>query len=1306
MPRSPFSQSGPDPFESHISPEQQTQTVRLEDGKDPHGSNSTPPCGGAPSQETPQWSPPGRFEEYEIISPLSHGAMGDVYLGRDTLLDREVAIKFIREVQPNTEMRERFLIEARAAARLQHPNVVSIYRVGLLEDRPYIVSEYVKGQGLDSLELPMPWQSALEFGIGLCRGLGAAHRCGVLHRDLKPSNTIISSSGEVKLLDFGLAKFIDMGAERGESPPPLANASAPAPRSTDDVGPDGSPYVNTHGESSVQGTPYYMAPEVWLGEPSTRQSDVYSMGVLLFELCVGVPPHYSPNGTLVELRFAACTQNAGLLIDHVPNADPRFSAVVARCLRRQSSERYASGEELREALEQLSPQSRKIATPEGNPYRGLFAFEAEHRALFFGRNNESGTVLERLRTEPFVLVAADSGIGKSSLCRAGLIPLICEGELGGGRQWQVLSLVPGRAPLASLAAAIAPLLGMTEADLTTQLAVQPACLANYLRRYVGQDLGVVLFIDQLEELITNAAPAEAALVGQALGRLTNPIPGVRMLMTARSDFLARLAALPNLGDVFPQALYFLHPMTPEKIRQAIVGPAEVKGVHFESEWLIDVLITESAQTEGGLPLLQFALTELWDARTDDAITERSLASIGGVAGALARHADQVILSLSVDRRAAARRILLQLVSVEGTRVRRTSDELGEGQACRQALDALVRGRMISAHGTSDGVVYEVAHEALLKGWRTLREWLEESAESRAVRGRLETAAAEWIRLGRAREALWSDRQLAELVLLEDAELTTKERTFIAASRGARRRGRAIRYAVLVSLPLLLAIFYGGIQYRHLKERDRKVATHILRSQEALTAMRSKNAEIDVLRRQAFAAFDARQKEAGEKHWARALALAADSEDAFGSASQALEAALTVEPGRDDVRLLLATTLFEGALAAERDRHFARRKDLVQRMALYDMRGELQQRWQAPAQLSIETHPYGVTVTVQQYVEANGQRRLGEPKALGRTPIANLSLSPGSYLLSFLHAEQIPVRYPVLLHRGESLRLSASLPAARDVPPGFVYVPRGRFLFGTGSEESVRQGFLSTVPLHEVSSEAYLIGRYEVTWADWLEFLGALPPAERAERLIKVPKGSIGGGVELKELAEGGWQLTMQPVTQAQILKVGAPMIYPSRKLRREQSWMRLPVSGIGPADIRAYADWLNRTGRVPGARMCTEFEWERAARGADDREYPHGDGLQQDDANFDETYGKDLSSAGPDEVGSHPTSQGPFGLMDMAGNVFEWTESSLVPNEVVARGGGYFMAAIAARSTNRTPIDPGFRDPEVGVRICATFSGR
>jgi len=156
--------------------------------------NSVPEA--APALNPPRSVPPAQVDEYEIIRSLGGGAMGQVYLAQDAVLGRSVAVKFIAQDNPSDASRERFLIEARAIARLQHPNVLAIYRVGLINGQPYLASEFVRGQSLDKLSLPLPWPRALDIAVQLARGLGAAHRQGVLHRDIKPSSVMIDRETE------------------------------------------------------------------------------------------------------------------------------------------------------------------------------------------------------------------------------------------------------------------------------------------------------------------------------------------------------------------------------------------------------------------------------------------------------------------------------------------------------------------------------------------------------------------------------------------------------------------------------------------------------------------------------------------------------------------------------------------------------------------------------------------------------------------------------------------------------------------------------------------------------------------------------------------------------------------------------------------------------------------------------------------------------------------------------------------------------------------------------------------------------
>ena len=270
----------------------------------------------------------------------------------------------------------------------------------------------------------------------------------------------------------------------------------------------------------------------------------------------------------------------------------------------------------------------------------------------------------------------------------------------------------------------------------------------------------------------------------------------------------------------------------------------------------------------------------------------------------------------------------------------------------------------------------------------------------------------------------------------------------------------------------------------------------------------------------------------------------------------------------------------------------------------------------------------------------------------------------------------------------------------------MFVPAGRFFFGSTAEDSVRRGFFHGVPAHRAVTRAFYVAAHETTFADWIAYLRALPKAERTERLPRVDQGGFSGALAFKELVDGRFQLTFQPATQSYTAREGEPVTFLGRPRRATQDWLRFPVFGVGIEDARAYAAWLAASGGVPGARLCDEREWERAARGADLREYPHGPTLEADDANYDETYEKVPAAMGPDEIGAHPASVSPFDVHDMAGNVWEWAESSVTKGGIVARGGSYYFDVNTARVSNREEPEPSFRDVSVGLRLCADVPAR
>ena len=1261
--------------------------------------------------------------DYQIVRPLGRGGMGLVFLGHDPVLDRPVAIKLIATAAPSTAARERFLIEARAIARLAHPNVVAVYRAGETRDgRPFLVQELVRGHSLDRLIPPLAPAEVRRIGVEIARGLAAAHRRGVLHRDLKPANVMIADDGTVKLLDFGLAKLRPLdprGVASAEAPPPLADAT-PSTRDgrrrapdvdavavTADAPPPSpvptaaapAPVAETAGvplaaapdspdaveapvaltqTGAVLGTPRYMAPEQWRGEPATERTDVYALGAVLFELASGRPVH--PTRDLDELRAAVVDGHAPPLATVAPGIDAALAAVIGRALARDPAARPASADALALALATASD----AATPTrvDNPYRGLAAFAAEDRALFFGRGADVGAIVDRLRSEQAVVIVGDSGVGKSSLVRAGVLPAIAAGGLGGERAWGTATMRPGVDPIAAAAATLDG-----EGEFAARLAAA-----------TDGDRGLVLFVDQAEELITQSDRGAAARFADALVAALARDPGLRVIASVRGDFVTRLAEVSGLAALVTRGLHLVGPLDDAGRREAIIGPAQVAGVEFEPA-AVDALCADSAG-RGGLPLLQFALTLLWQRRDVAAarITAADVAAIGGVAGALARHADGVIAALDPRGRATARRLLTALVTADGTTAARDVGELAlDAPGAAATLAALIDGRLIVARDGSGGASYALAHDALIVHWSTLAGWLADDVGLRARRQRLAAAAAEWERLGRGQDGLLVGRPLAEAAELDD--LPPREAALIAASRRAVRRRRALGVALAGLALAAVAAMWFGTRWANQRARDREVARHVAHAEALADDGAGEVSRLRALRATAFADFDVAVatndptiERRAEATWAEALAVQAHAETRYRDATIALEPALLLE-SRPALRRRMAELLLVLVELATLDHDAAAVAELTARIAPYDPTRVPVAA--ATGTLVVEvTPPAEVTVRC---AEPGAPRRLGAPRLVATGARHVLAVPATVCTVAAAAAGHVPVTEATVVpaERWHTVRLA--LPPAAAAPPDFVFVPAGWFLYGAADPESVRKS-IAAPPEHPVFQRAFWIARHETSFAAWIEFLDALPAAEREERR-PMASGPTTMSLQLVASPPGAWALELADGATTRRYARGERVVYPGRTVRREQAWERWPVVGVRVADARAYAAWLDRTGRVPGARLCTNAEWERAARGADDRLYPHGDELAPDDANWIKTYDEKAGALGLDEVGSHPASDSPFGVADLAGNAWEFVDAP--PDIALTRGGGWYYGARAVRASNLVGSEPRYRDTATGVRVCA-----
>jgi len=277
-----------------------------------------------------------KLDSFEIISPVGAGGMGEVYRARDSVLKRDVAIKVLPEYWSRDPDRlRRFEVEAQAAATLNHPNVISIFHVGRYDGSPYIVTELLQGQTLRERlrHGAMPLREVLDIGGSIAQGLAAAHAAGVVHRDLKPENIFLTKDGRVKLLDFGLAKFDPVASESGST----------------------ATVQQVTNPGHVLGTVGYMSPEQVRGRPADTRSDIFALGVILYEMVTGRPAFRKE--TSAETMSAILKEDPPAISQHSSTTPPGLQRVIARCLTKNAEQRFQHASDVGFALEALSDTS-------------------------------------------------------------------------------------------------------------------------------------------------------------------------------------------------------------------------------------------------------------------------------------------------------------------------------------------------------------------------------------------------------------------------------------------------------------------------------------------------------------------------------------------------------------------------------------------------------------------------------------------------------------------------------------------------------------------------------------------------------------------------------------------------------------------------------------------------------------------------------------------------------------------------------------------------------------------------------------
>jgi len=806
---------------------------------------------------------------YDLYERIGAGAFGAVYRAYQSTIGREVAVKVILPGFANhPDFIRRFEMEAQLVARLEHIHIVPLYDYWRDPEGAYLVMRWLRGGSLKQAIEASPYDlaSAVKVMDQISSGLAAAHRKDIVHRDLKPSNILLDEEGNAYLADFGIARDL------------------------------GQPAGSTDKGDAVIGSPTYLSPEQVRRELVSPQSDIYNLGVLLYELLAGQHPFQA--ATPVEIMYMHLNDPLPPVTGLDPDLQEAINAVIQKATAKNPRQRYKdvlemaaafrqaadlaqgqSGSSLVESLTgreqeilalivagrsnkqiaqdlyvelttikwyitqiyrklnvrsrmqaivrarelQLTLPGRDGSSPVGeesslpipalertNPYKGLRAFEAADSRDFFGRETLTSKLVARLAEEAnlshFLAVIGPSGCGKSSLVKAGLIPALRRGDLPGSERWFVVEMTPGERPLDELEVALSRVAANQGENLRAHLERDASGLLRAANLILPQDGSqLLLMIDQFEEVFTQVGEAERRqFLDLITAAASAPKGRACIVITLRADFYDRPLQYPEFGELIRRRMETVLPLSAEELERAILRPAEQVGVRFEPG-LAATIIEDIHYQPGALPLLQYALAELFDNRQDGTLTQKAYRQIGGTAGALAKRAEQIYAQQSQEGKEAARQLFLRLVSVRDggagggsaaeTQHRASRAELlaiaGDADLMDEVIDTFAAYRLLSLDhdpATRKPTV-QLAHEAILSEWERLRAWLDESREDLLQQARLAALAQEWQAADRGEGYLLREARLDRFsawAANTSLKLAPDEAAFLQASQAARQ----------------------------------------------------------------------------------------------------------------------------------------------------------------------------------------------------------------------------------------------------------------------------------------------------------------------------------------------------------------------------------------------------------------------------------------------------------------------------------------------------------------------------------------
>jgi len=456
---------------------------------------------------------------YQLLDLLGEGAYGAVYRAHQPVVDREVAVKIILpEYASRPDFIRRFESEAQLVAQLEHLHIVPLYDYWRDPEGAFLVMRLMKGGSLEEIiqKGPLPLAQVSRMLEQVASALAAAHRREIVHRDLKPLNILLDEDGNAYLSDFGIARALGKRSDLTVT-------------------------------GAIMGTPAFLAPEQIQSLSVSPQTDIYSLGVVLYAMLTGEHPF--PEASPGDLIARHLRDPLPDVHDIDPSLPSGIDEVIQRATAKDPAERYPDVADMladfREAVgPELAPPPARPLIEEllevTNPFKGLRAFQEADADDFFGREALTRRLLARLpetgEYSRFLAVVGPSGSGKSSVVKAGLLPDLRQGALNGSEEWYITEMMPGTHPLEELELALLRIAVNQPPSLLAQLKEDGRGLLRATRRILPDGAELLLVVDQFEEVFTQSVDkSEAPAHGTRFQR-----PGSRTDRSSRPADLRRI----------------------------------------------------------------------------------------------------------------------------------------------------------------------------------------------------------------------------------------------------------------------------------------------------------------------------------------------------------------------------------------------------------------------------------------------------------------------------------------------------------------------------------------------------------------------------------------------------------------------------------------------------------------------------------------------------------------------------------------------------------------------------------------------